>query len=302
MVSVMERSSPVLARYRLSAELRKLRERSKLTATQVAKITGETVSTVTRRERSEWRSPDPDTVRALLDVYRHLIDITESKRSFLIGLAVQGNKEGWWDAYRDRYTSDLRDYLGLEHGANLLRSCDPQVITWFFHNADYMRTALRGRYPLAEDIGPEAIEELAQITELRQLLLEGVDALQVHAIIDESALHRPPAGLSTERFHAQLVRLFEAAQKDNVIVQVIPWTAGIYPALHPFGVLEFDNDVIPEAGFIENLFGSKLTTDPGQLGLLNYAWGEMLEKAISPGDTLILLKEMAERPPDVQPW
>lgn len=306
MVSVVDRSSPVLARYRLSAELRNLRERSKLTATQVAKITGETVSTVTRRERGEWREPDPDTVRALLSVYRHLTGITERKQDHLIELAVEGSKEGWWDAYRDRYTVFYRDYLGLEHVAVSLRSCDPQLITWFFQTGDYSRAAIEGRYPIVSvvgaAIGRSATDDLLEITRRRQELIKDQNPLHAHAIIDEVALHRSPNGLGARQMHAQVVRLFEMAQLDNVTIQVVPWGCGIYPSFQPFGLLDLGNDVIRHAGYMEGLLGSDLSIEPGKVGWLRDTWNRTEAIALSPDDTLTLLQGLVDQPPAGPPW
>jgi DNA-binding XRE family transcriptional regulator len=99
-----------LRRQRLGTELRRLRERAGLTATQAAKLLGGNQARMSNIEAGRYgvsaecvrtpachyECPDHDLVDALA--------------------AVTGErKRGWWEAYRDILSSELLDLAELEH-------------------------------------------------------------------------------------------------------------------------------------------------------------------------------------------
>lgn len=288
--------SPVLARYRLSSELRRLRYTAGMTATAVAKRTGEQVSTITRRERSEWREPDPITVQRLLEIYGELVEITESDWGALVDLAVAGAEEGWWDRYRDQITTPYRDYIGLESGASKIWTCDPQLIPALLQTIDYARLALMSRYPQLTGERSATMDEHMTILQRRQQLLTSDGSFEAHLVLDQTALHRPPADLSPENMHLQIQQIFVLAQRPNVIVQILPWAAGVSTAMHPFTILRFTHYADPEISWEETMHGAELSTEPDRVQRLETAWLDLLPRALPRSTSLEILDELAAHP------
>src|SRR5512139_508119 len=108
--------SPTLRRRRLSAELRRLREVSGLTAEEVSRRLEWSRGKLTHIERAQWRRPSPRDVRDLLEVY----GVTDpERREALITLAREARERGWWSAYQDLLKGP---YVDLENEASTIRA------------------------------------------------------------------------------------------------------------------------------------------------------------------------------------
>jgi Domain of unknown function (DUF5753) len=78
----------------------------------------------------------------------------------------------------------------------------------------------------------------------RQRLLSEPGTLKLWAILDEAALHRQVGG--RDMMHRQLNHLIKAANEPNVIMQVIPYSAGAHAGMSgSFALLDFPNRLIP---------------------------------------------------------
>lgn len=266
-----------------------------MTATEVARRTGETVSTITRRERSEWKVPDPATVQTLIDLYSSISEITEGHQQELIALAHAGNTEGWWDRFRDRIPNVYADFYGLEHAATSFSICDPLLLPTILHTPAYARTTLDSRYGhhlgTVRAPGPE---DHPVMNQFRQQLLQPPHPMRLHAIIDMVALQRRPMGVDDDQMLQQLRFLYEVAQRENVVIQILPWEAAGHPTLHTLGILDLGNDTIPEACAEETLHGMELSMDPERVWWIKEAWAETLPLALSPEESLTILRGLAE--------
>lgn len=128
----------------------------------------------------------------------------------------------------------------------------------------------------------------------RQQLLTGDDAPRLHAIIDESVLHRLVGGRAV--LHGQLTRLAEAGARPNVVVQVVPFAAGAPPASEGgFIILRFaevdDGDVVS----VDLLTRSLYLDDATETARDRDAWELVLATAASPADSLKMIKAAAEK-------
>ncbi|QXJ25885.1 helix-turn-helix domain-containing protein [Actinomadura graeca] len=284
--------SPALSRRRLSTLLRLLREGSGLTATEVARRLGVQTSTVTRGERGEWSRPDPEYVGRLLDA----LGVTDRQlHRMLLQLAWEGRERGWWNSYR-AITETYKKYLGLEEGASRICVCDPQMVPHLLQTEEYSRAALVGRYPqLRGDAcaGEGAlVEQHLRVLHQRKRLITRPDPVHLWAVIGQQAL-RPPDGDAEGVLARQLEHLHVMAQRPNVDIQVIPWSAGVPPTPNPFTVLRFRHPLDPEAGWMETVLGSRMVDDPTDVAHLHEIWVLMVDLALTRRQSCDLLS----RPP-----
>jgi transcriptional regulator with XRE-family HTH domain len=286
-----------VSRRTLSGRLRRLREATGLTATDVARRLGIQTSTVTRWERGDWMRPDPRNVEQLLDVY----GVTdEAERASMVALAAAGHEEGWWHLWRSRMPAPYPDYIALEAGASKLWTCDPQHIPPLLQTEDYARASMAGRYPHLGGPGSEPIEEHVMVLRRRQRLLTGDDPLEVWAVIDATALLRPLPGLGAAEMAAQLAELRRLGERPNVVIQILPWEAGTASAVNPFTILRFRQPMAPEAGWVLTTHGAELLDDEGAVRRLEVAWSHLLRLALPRKDSMKFLEEVAGRTNN--PW
>jgi transcriptional regulator with XRE-family HTH domain len=288
-----QRLSSAVFRRRLSNELRSLRERAGLTATHVAREVDLQTSTLTRWERNEWLEPDPDKVAKLLDVYG-VSDAVVRER--LLQLAVDGREEGWWYPWKGKISAGYTEYIGLEAGASKLWTCDPIFVPPLLQTEEYGRAALPSRYPALLGMRADTLDEHIMLLHRRQALLGSSDPIELWAILDESSLHRCPAGLTPEGLARQLQRLHDLSTQDNVVLLVLPWRAGHCPAVNPFTILRFRDPKDPEAGWQETMHGAELLTGPEQVQLLEMGWANLMAAALPRADSMRLIEELAAAP------
>src|SRR5712692_6174507 len=88
----------------------------------------------------------------------------------------------------------------------------------------------------------EEIQRLVEARMARQAILTRDPPLQLWAIVDEAALHRPVGG--TEVMKAQLEHLASCADVPQVTLQALPYSVGGHPGMPgSFAIMKF-----PDAG------------------------------------------------------
>ncbi|HEV7625773.1 MAG TPA: helix-turn-helix transcriptional regulator, partial [Streptomyces sp.] len=113
-VPVRWRSSPLVMRRWLGAELCRLRSASGLTQRDVAAELRCSVAKVSYLEGGE-RAVSPEELQdVLLDLYR----VPSEQRERYVDAALVARQQGWWDRWGDEDLSRAqRRYLGIEDGA-----------------------------------------------------------------------------------------------------------------------------------------------------------------------------------------
>lgn len=232
--------SPTLRRRRLSAELRRLREASGLTAEEVSRRLEWSRGKLTHIERAQWRRPSPRDVRDLLDVY----GVTdEARRDALIALARDARRRNLWSQYKDVLTGM---YVDLEVEATSIRTYEPLVVPGLLQTADYTAALLHG----AGVDDPREVERRVEVRGLRQEILHREHPPVLSALIDEAALRKPVGGAVVMR--AQMERLAELSRSPNVTVRMVPDEAGAHPGMQgQYVILDFEDDLDPSVVYLE---------------------------------------------------
>lgn len=222
-------------------------------------------------------------LRALLQLYRiHDAERTEE----LIELARASRQTSWWSKYRGDISAQFLQFLEYEEAASVLRIYEPLLIPGLLQTEEYADTLIR---KLADPGTPAGLIQTRMAIRLtRQQLLEQDSPPTSIFIVDEAAIQR----LVGERTIApdQIERLISLANKLNVVLEIVPFTAGLHRGmLESFIILEFpeaeDSDVLfietsrdlivsrDEAGDITGyleVFEALRSTSLGQDGTLAY--------------------------------
>jgi transcriptional regulator with XRE-family HTH domain len=273
------RTSPLGRRRHLSRQLLHLREESGRTADDVARHLGWTPSTITRIERNDWRLPKLHLVEALLDVY----GVTGDRRAELLGYATQARQRGWWER-RLGIAGDYGTYIALEHEATTLRTFAAMRIPTLLQTPDYCR-AVHATKPAAHvDAYVHALTE-------RQRLLTDPDPVVLRAVIWQAALHHQVAGPQVQA--AQLEHLLTVSELPNVIVQVLPFTAGPIPAAGGFTHLTFPAVIDPEAVFVLSVTGAAWVEDPSEVTRYSTTFERLLHVSATVAESRALIAARA---------
>src|SRR5262249_7749050 len=158
-----------------------------------------------------------------------------------------------------------RTLIGLEEAASLIRGYDPQSIPGLLQTPDYARASVTTGFPNATD------EEIARRVELRlarQHILNRPEPPRLWLVIAETALRRPAAPAGPDVMRAQLDALIQAAQRPNVTLQVLPFAAGLHPAMYgPFRIFRFDAHDQPDIVYGESMTSAWYIDKPDETAL-----------------------------------
>lgn len=232
---------PLICRRELGRLMRALRTNAEMTIDQVAAKLLISPSKVSRIETG-FRSVPLRDVRDLCDLYQ----VIGSERDYLLELAREGRRQGWWQSYDLPYAP----YVGLEAGSTSINVYHATVVPGLLQTADYARAIAERATPLG---GPDRIEKTVGARLRRQRLLTQAEPPRLHVIIDEAVLRRIVGHPAIMK--AQLESIVEKTRLANVTVQVIPYEIGAYPALDSsFTILDLPSPT-PGIVYVEGLFG-----------------------------------------------
>lgn len=292
-MTTTSRRSPTLRRRRLSAELRRLREKAGMTAAEATKRCGWATGTLTKWERGDWQRPSLSNIRALIDLY----GVTdERERAELEMLAREGReRSSWWHAYRQMMHPAYSTYVGLEAGASEIAAFEALAIPGLLQTDEYARAIIEaGPYELDQ----QEMEQLAEIRRERQkLITRPDDPLRLWVVLDEAALRRQVGGPQVMR--EQLAHLLELAKLARVTIQVAPFEAGAHPGVTgPFTVLSFPEPEDLPAVYFDSPAGQLFIEEPKEVRRFEIALQRMQAMALPPADSLRMIDDLSKSKKD----
>ncbi|MFJ3924820.1 helix-turn-helix domain-containing protein [Streptomyces sp. NPDC090022] len=271
-------TAPTVRRRRLGSELRRLREGAKLKLEEVEARSGLSASKVSRIE-SATRGAKPADVERLLTVYG--VD-SPDVRTFLVALARDGSKRGWWQTYE--LTPRYADLISMEHDAVTFCTFEPMLIPGLLQTAGYARAVIS---TLSMSATAEEIAPLVEVRMARQSVLTRPDPLRLHAVIHEAALTARVPGLGVMR--DQLQRLADAAAYPHATIQVLPLESPLHPgAAGGFATLGFGRPGL-DVVLLEQLDRSLYIEEPHEVAHYAHAFERLTASALSPDESLSLI-------------
>jgi hypothetical protein len=185
---------------------------------------------------------------------------------------------------------DNQGYVSMEADAVRDREFQLGYLPGLLQTEAYARAALaaspnrRSRRSLADQVA-------VRLRRQERLTAED-EPLELHAIVDETALREPADDPGLVR--NQLRHIACQAELANVTVQVVRRGA-LHPGLDgSFIVLTFPDRELPEIAYVEHAAGSVHIEDDADVRACNLRFDRLRSLALSPDDSLALIRRMAD--------
>ncbi|MGY5058165.1 helix-turn-helix domain-containing protein [Streptomyces sp. 900105755] len=276
--------SPTARRRRLAIELKRLREESGLTCSQVGKELDWSSSKVSRMETGQGRVQASD-VDALCRFYT----TSEELRDLLKSLARESKTKGWWHAHGDAIPAWFSVYVGLEQAVSNLRGYQAEFVPGLLQTAEYAAEQCRAWV----DHTPEDIQRMVDVRMRRQELLTRESAPDLWTVVHQSALEHIVG--SRQVMIRQLERMLEIAKLKNVTVQILPFDAGAYPTTGSYTILGFPEHEDPDVVYREGLTDSVYLEEREDVALYAKAFDHLRALALSPQRSALLITRLLEK-------
>jgi hypothetical protein len=277
------KSGPTVLRMILARQLQELRERAGLSHEQAAAAIYASPWTIRRMERAEGGLKALN-VKGLLLAY----GVTDAGEiDAFLALAREASKPGWWHSYTDVLPPWFRVFPGLEQAADLIRGYEPHCVPGLLQTEDYARATITAGYPGAR---PAETDRRVALRMDRQQLLTRPSPPHLRLVIDEAVLRRPAGRPAVMR--TQLDRLIAAAQRPNITLQVLPFTAGPHPAMYgTFHVFRFPARELPDIVCGENMTSAFYLDKPQDAATYGHALDRICALAAPAARTVQILSD-----------
>jgi transcriptional regulator with XRE-family HTH domain len=279
-----------LRRRRLAAELRRLRDQSGQSISDVAESLGWQGSKISRIENRQLGVTAPD-LRKLLDVYGVEDQVY---RESLAEMARRAGERGWWQSYpRNLIPSEYGDLITVEAEAATIRSYQPEVVPGLLQSAGYSHAVIRAGHKRETEA---EIDRRVEVRLERQQVLTRSEPPppRVHVVLNEAVLRRRVGGPKVMR--EQLEYLMVERDRANVTIQVLPFDTGAHPSMvGPFTMMTFLDPGDLGVVHLENATGSLFLETPEELRAYEEFWDEIQGSAYSPDDTRTFMKTYSLR-------
>jgi transcriptional regulator with XRE-family HTH domain len=274
------RNGSTLRQRQLARRLRRLREEAGLTLEEAAPKLDWSTSKLGRIETAR-QGVDVHGVRSMLDLY----DVGGENWTELIELVRVARQKAWWHAYGFRD----QGYLGLEADAAVVHDYQLAYVPGLLQTTDYMRALFRRSRRRPTDT---EIDRDMQVRLFRQRRLTEEPALELVAIVDESALRRPVGGVDV--MCEQLQHLVTQAALPAVCFQVLPVSLGVHAGMDgSFTVLGFDDHAEPEVAYVEHTVNALHLEKDADVNACKLVFDRLRSEALSPHDSTELIQRLA---------
>ncbi|MFE9924427.1 helix-turn-helix domain-containing protein [Streptomyces sp. NPDC005774] len=189
------------------------------------------------------------------------------------------------DAFKDKY----KEFMRLEAMARIMHKYTPNV-PGLMQTEDFAREVLSGSRTTVQE--REAVEEQVAARLGRQLLLSKSPAPSVRFVIDELAFRRPAAG--PETWDGQLTHIESIARWPNVVVQVLPFSAGIHDLMGKGSLTLLWQKDGSAVAYTEGDSGGLLMDDSGDVLRHRLSYDRLRDLALSPSDSLTFIRDVLE--------
>lgn len=212
--------NPTGRQLRFGTELRKLRERAGLTATEAGQLMGIKQAQISNMEAGRV-GVSAERVRTLARHY----DCTDPTLIQALSDMTTERSRGWWEEYRELLARPLLDLAELEHHAHSLRDATTARIPGLLQTREYALEIFR---QAVTELSPPDIEHRLSFRIKRQAVLyRAGNPTPYAAIVHEAALRMKVGGSTVTR--QQLQYLLDMSDRDHITLRAITFDAGAYP-------------------------------------------------------------------------
>lgn len=188
----------------------------------------------------------------------------------------QGAYPGWFHRWPDK-----------EAHAKTLRTFELVAVPGLLQTEDYARAMLRTQVMASDD----DIAEMVRARLERQLILERDTRPMLWVLLDEGVMQRPVGGAAVMR--QQLARLAAAARQPNIVLQVIPLSAGAHQGMSGnFVIADFADG--PPCVYQDTAARGQIVEDPDDIAAVTMMWDTLHSEALPRAASLQLVEETAK--------
>ncbi|MDQ1287252.1 MAG: hypothetical protein QG622_817 [Actinomycetota bacterium] len=284
-----------LVRRHIGRRFTALRRGAGLTQEEAARRLERSRATISRIEEGgegvRFREVD---VRQMLDLYR----ADDTDRDILLALAAEtrnGRRKSWWHDYTEtELPSWFGLYVSLEDAAETICQYESELLPGLLQTPAYAEAIARIPAGLLEE---SEIRRRIEVRMERQSLLTRPRAPRLEVVVSEASLHRVTA--AGDLAGDQLQHLLDVTLRANVVVQVLPWSAGIHGGT-PFSLLRFPPNPLggeplePPLAYVDSLTGAMYLTKPAEVAVYARTWDDLRNRALSVEDTLDMITTLKE--------
>lgn len=254
----------------LARELRRARELKGLSTTDVAKSVFVSEPLVRAWEKGR-RIPKPDHLDSLENLYE-TGGVLSRLREELVTASVPVEWFGKWPEIEDLATA--------------LWTVQPLVIPGLLQTEEYARAILKAAHHIAD------LEEMVASRMERQHVLTKEDPPTYIALISESALRHAVA--SEKVMKDQLSFLAEVAERENVIIQVIPESA-FSCAGFVGGFVLADIGGSADVGYVDDQLTGRVVEDTEDVARLRRFFDVFRADALSRKESIDVIRRQVEK-------
>lgn len=274
---------PTVRSRRLGAALKRYRLAAQLDQEHAADALGCSKAKVSRVETGISGSRVGD-VRVLLDLY----EVEDRNvRAQLEHLARESNKRGWWLDYAGMVSEEHADLIALETDASYIRTWQPLFIPGLLQTPGYLKSLLDSSLTV---YSPETVEKVVAVRQERARIIKETSGAQFAAVIWEPALTSPMPSGKVHR--EQLTHILNLAQRQNVTIQVLPFTEwrAAHLASH-FVMFSFGPEPAPEAVAFDSTTSTVILEDLKDMAKHARIFEALRSAALSPEQSLTFLQK-----------
>jgi Domain of unknown function (DUF5753) len=212
----------------------------------------------------------------------------------LVTLAKAAREPSWWSTYKDIVSPRLLQLIEYEGTAFITRNFEPLLIPGLLQTEDYARAVIERLY---ERPATELVDAMVALRMERQKLLDRTDAPLAFFILDESVVRRLVGGKAVMR--DQVRQLTEFADKRNVTVEIIPFSAGVHRGMQgPFVALEFPDEADDDVLYLESPRCDLIGRDnPEEILEYREIFEQLRDASLRPDGSLAFLDEVLKEMP-----
>ncbi|GAA4915118.1 DUF5753 domain-containing protein [Streptomyces coeruleoprunus] len=190
-----------------------------------------------------------------------------------------------------QFKEQFRNFMALERQATSIHLYAPSILPGLLQTREYARTLfeLSGTFDVEEEIDEQVDARLS-----RRDVLVGEEAPDFRAILDEAVLRRPLLDAGTWR--QQLEHIAEAASQRNVVVQVLPFSAGLRE-LHSTETWFLRLPEGRTVAWVETAYTGELVQESTGVELLHRGYDRLRDHALSPRASMEFVQRMLEEAP-----
>ncbi|MEV6234157.1 helix-turn-helix transcriptional regulator [Saccharopolyspora shandongensis] len=260
----------------LGAEVRNLRKNAGLRLEELAELCGWSRATFGRIESGD-KVPTDTEIAIILGT----LGIKGDERKRLLELAHDAHQPNWWEIGYSGLPYQLASLLEFERSATKITDVSLGFVPGLLQTADYARAVIRNG-----GLSESEVESRVSLRLGRQSILSRSKPVALHALIDESILHRPVAGGPV--MAEQLRQVVRMSERPHITVQVVPFAAGEHHGMNGSNlILEFQRQ--RPIVHLEHRRSGVFIDDPADTFLYIEAASTVEKAALSPTDSADLV-------------